>query len=349
MRAKRRLRGLVLAAGRGERLDPLTQFLPKPLLPVLGRPIVAYTLAQLAALGCEATALNLHHLGSQIRDCLGESFGTMPLTYSEEPELLGTLGALGRLRGFFAPADLVLVVNGDSLCRWPLRQLIRRHLSQGAQATLLFSRRADPRAFGGGVGLDPGGRVVSFGPPADGVARRLVFAGAHVLAPELLAGVEDRPADTVADLYVPLLAAGGHLGSLATRRPWHDIGTPRRYLAAALDWKRGRWPTRLWRRPRSWQGEGAVVAPDAQVEDSVVEAGARVDSGARVERALLLPGSTVGRGSVVRDAILGFGAVLPPGTEVEGRMVLPARATSRPGPDDWVVGDLVYACLDRAG
>ncbi|HEY9420464.1 MAG TPA: nucleotidyltransferase family protein, partial [Thermoanaerobaculia bacterium] len=139
----------MLAAGLGTRLRPLTSHTPKPLLPVRGVPILGHTLAQLAAIGCEAAAINLHYLGDQIRQRFGESHAGMSLTWSEEPELLGTLGALHPLKEFFAPADLVLLVNGDSLCQWPLRKLVRRHLAAGARATLLLASRPDPAQFGG--------------------------------------------------------------------------------------------------------------------------------------------------------------------------------------------------------
>jgi len=128
-----RFRAVVLAAGFGRRLRPLTDWLPKPLLPVCGKPVVLHTLEALAAAGCEATALNLHHLGEPIRRRLGDDFEGMPLTYSEEPEILGTLGALYPLRDFIAGAEHLLIVNGDSLCRWPLAGLLRRHVKSRPQ------------------------------------------------------------------------------------------------------------------------------------------------------------------------------------------------------------------------
>src|SRR5262245_15471539 len=143
-----RVRAVVLAAGLGTRLRPLTATLPKPLLPVLGRPLIAWTLDRLAAAGIEATAINLHHCAGAIPDALGDRFAGMPLVYSHEPEILGTLGALHPLRDFVAPADLVVLVNGDSLCRWPFEELITRQGSprcaQPPIATLLVSASADP-------------------------------------------------------------------------------------------------------------------------------------------------------------------------------------------------------------
>ena len=81
----RRIRALVLAAGLGTRLRPLTTLTPKPLLPVRGVPVLGHTLAQLAAAGCEAAAVNLHYLGDKIREHFGDSYAGMPLTWSEEP------------------------------------------------------------------------------------------------------------------------------------------------------------------------------------------------------------------------------------------------------------------------
>lgn len=344
MGTRRRLRALVLAAGRGHRLRPLSDQVPKPLLPVAGAPLITLTLERLRRAGCEAAAVNLHHLGGEIRETLGESFRGMPLTYSEEPELLGTLGALAPLRDFLGEADLVLLLNGDSLCRWPLGRLVRRHLASGARVSLLTARRVPPEGFGGGVGVDGDGRVVSFredGLAIGGALQRQVFAGAHVFAPDLLAAVGERPADIVADLYEPLLAAGSPLLAVPTSRRWHDLGTPRRYLEGLLDWVRGPWP---W--SRSWISPEAVVEPGARVRRSVVERGARVAAGAGVEDSLVLPGARVGRGARLSRSILGFGVTMPAVSRVDNRLVAPYRkGRSALGPRDSVVGDLLYQRL----
>lgn len=342
----RRLRALVLAAGEGRRLRPLTLATPKPLLPVAGLPVVRHTLAVLAKEGFEAAALNLHHLGEQIPRTLGKREGDMHLVYSEEPSLLGTLGAIGPLRYFLEPADLVVVANGDSLCRWPVKELIKEHVKSEAAATLLVSERADPERFGGGVGLDAEDRLVSFRPGADHgmVDKRYVFAGLHVFSPRLLEDVEDGPADFVGDLYEPLLASGQRIQALRTSRDWHDLGTPRRYLEAVLDWTRGRAARRLIHR-RSWVAEGAEIDDGATIQTSAIEAGTVVEAGAKIENSLLLPGARVGRDSRVRDAILGFDTELPATTHVERRMINPQTADFTAGAEDSLLGDLVYTRL----
>ncbi len=311
-----RLRALVLAAGLGTRLRPLTLARPKPLLPVLGRPLVAYTLDRLAGLPCEVAAVNLHHLGEQVPAALGPEHRGMPLVYSHEPEILGTLGALAPLAELLRPAEAVLLVNGDSLCDWPLAELAADHRAHGAAATLLLSETADPGSFGGGVGLAADGRIVSFrsaGIEIEPPARRLVFAGAHALAPALLERVASRPADIVRQLYEPLLAEGAVIRGVTTARAWQDLGTPRRYLEAVLE--------RLAAGDgRSWVAAGAAVAASARLEAGVVEDGARVEAGAVVERALVLPGARVGAGATVSGAIVGFGAEVPAGATVSAEL-----------------------------
>ncbi len=346
---KPRLRAVVLCAGEGRRLRPLTHFCPKPLLPVAGRPLVEHTLARLQAVGCDAVALNLHHLGDRIRRRLGESWKGLPLVYSEERELLGTLGVLGPLRSFLAGADLVLLVNGDSLCRWPLGRLVRRHVRSGAAATLLLSRRADPAAFGGGVLVDAGRRIVALRGGRAPLAgeRRRVFAGAHVFAPDLLdravKPLAGEPADSIADLYEPLLTADERLAAVETNRPWHDVGTPARYLRAVLAAVSGAPLAR-----RGFVAPGSEVERGARLRRSALEAGSRVGAGARLERTLLLPGARVGAGSELAWTIVGPELELPVGTAVTARLATPARGDLPVPAGASVVGGVVYSPLETA-
>ncbi|MGE0640686.1 MAG: sugar phosphate nucleotidyltransferase [Thermoanaerobaculia bacterium] len=317
-----RLRALVLAAGRGERLRPLTATVPKPLLPVAGRPLVAWTLARLRDAGCEAVALNLHHLGERIRTTFGDSFRGMPLVWSDEPELLGTGGALPPLRDFFAPADEVAVVNGDSLCRWPFEALLREHRKHRPAATLLVARNIAPRPFGGGVAIEGRG-IVAFRPTAlahAGARRHRVFAGAQIVARPLLERLSPGPSDLVSAFYEPLLADGAPLLAIETARLWHDLGTPGRYLEGVLDFA-FRGSTKAWRAVR-----GAEVGERVDLRRTVVEAGAQVATGARLRNCLVLPGATVGAGARLRGAIVGPGADVAPGVRADDTLFTRAAA-----------------------
>ncbi len=335
----------MLAAGRGERLRPLTDFVPKPLLPIAGQAVAAHTLERLRRAGCEAVALNLHHLGGAIRERFGDDFSGMALHYSPEETLQGTLGALFPLREFLSQADAVVIVNGDSHCRWPIEALVRRHLRRRAAATLLLVKRAPAEELRRGVAVDRAGRVAGFRDAipqglAGAELRRRVFGGAHVISPQLLARVPAGPGDIISGLYQPLLAEGRPIASLLTGRRWHDLGKPRRYLTAALDgglhW--------LWG-GRSRVAPQALVEPGARLRQSVVESGARIERGARLDRSLALPGAVVGARCRLHETIVGFGAVLPPGTAVERRLVTP-RGPQPPSPQDTVVGNLVFTLID---
>jgi NDP-sugar pyrophosphorylase family protein len=321
------LRALLLAAGRGERLRPLTRALPKPLLPVAGRPLAAHSLERLAGAGCAEVALNLHHLGAEIRSALGDRFElrrgrerrTLPLRYSDESaELLGTGGALVPLAEFLGGAALVLLVNGDSLCRWPLRELLARHRRAGARATLLVHRAADPREFGGGVAV-AGGRIVAFRRGAlawETAPTKRVFAGAAVLDPALVARLPSGPSDIVAALYEPMLAHGEPIAACETSRPWFDLGTPARYLEAALGWAlRGR-PER-----GAWIARGAEVEPSARLRRVAVETGARVGAGARLEECAVLPGAEIGAGARLARTLVGPGVAVPAGAAFRARLL----------------------------
>jgi len=331
-------------------LRPLTGFVPKSLLPVAGRPLVEYTLDRLAAQGCEGAAINLHHLGEEIERRLGKSHRGMPLLYSHEPELLGTSGALRPLREYLGAAELVVLINGDSLCRWPLRAMIRRHLAVGADATLLLARQADPQAFGGGVEVDEENRILELRPTgpfrAAGAGartkRRYVFAGAHVLSPRLLGRLAQREGygDIVDELYRPLLGSGARIQGVLTGGDWYDVGTPRRYLEAAYEWARGRYPRRAWR--RRYIARDAAIGPRARIRRSIVETRCRIERSALVQDSLVLTDAQIGRESRLVECIVAPGVRLPPRTWIERRLITPLKAGRDPGASDSVVGNLVY-------
>ena len=348
-----RVRALVLAAGFGTRLRPLSGVLPKPLLPVLGRPLLAHSLDRLRQIRAEAAAINLHHLASQVEAAIGPEHEGLPLRYSHEEllgtEPLGTGGALVPVLDFLRDADVALVINGDSLCRWPLQALLRRHRGSGADATLLLTTRADPKRFGGGVGVGRGGFLVDFRPPsqgADGAAERLVFAGAHVLSTRVLdrAAALRGPADLVREVYEPMLREGARFAALKSATPWHDLGTPARYLDAVVEWTRPRLLRRFRARflRRGFRAETAKIDPDARLRAALVEQDAVVGAGARLEESLVFPAASIGRRCELLRAIVGPGVALPDGAAIENRLVTLQQTRQSLGAGDSVVGDLVF-------
>ena len=336
------MQAVVLCAGYGTRLRPLTLDLAKPLFPVCGEPIVARTLASLAAAGCARATVNLHHRGGDLVAHFGDRFGDLAIAYSEEPEILGTLGALVPLRDRLADAEAVVLVNGDALCDWPWTRLLAAHRKKGAAATLLLHKTASPADYGGGVGVDASGRVVQLrdAAPTGTIARRYVFTGAHVIDPEILRDLPPGPSDVVGDLYMPLLAAGAHLHTMVTSRRWHDLGTPKRYRDGVLDWARGSVPRRLWR--GTWSADHEAVADGAIVQRTVLEAGARIGADARVTDSVLLPGAAIGAGGRVHGSVIGPNVVLPDDARLDERLVHRHVAGHRPAEGASIIGNRVY-------
>jgi mannose-1-phosphate guanylyltransferase len=336
------LRALVLAAGYGTRLRPLTDELPKPLLPVLGRPLLLRTLDALAEVGCEAAAINLHHLGEAIPAVVGGEHRGMRIVYSREEPILGTGGAFVPLREFFAGCSTALLVNGDSHCEWPLPELLARHRRRRGQVTLLLAGRPDPRPFGGGIGVDRNGRVRAirqeprFGP----VARRHVYAGAYAIETALLARLPEGFSDSMRQLFEPLLAEGGRIDALVTWKPWHDLGTPRRYLDAMLElaFPAGDGTS-------AWRGAGAQVASDATLHRVVVERDVRVGADATVEDSLLLPRATVGAGARLRRVVVGFDVDVPARSEWSDVLLTRWRAEATPPETSRRDGELLVTPL----
>lgn len=320
--ANRQVRALVLCAGRGERLRPLTAAMPKPLLPVAGRAVALRTIDLLHRAGCE-TAVNLFHLGDTVRRGLeSEAFARgIGLRFEVEPELLGTLGAVVNLRDFLADADDVVLVNGDSLCRWPIREALDRHRRSGADVTLQVGWND---RVGGGVEVDSRGLVVGLRDLRVGRVRgrNRTFQGLHVLSRRVVEQVPARPSsnDIVEGLYQPLLRSGGRIVGFRCRRPWHDLGTPRRYLEGALDWGR---TAGSRKRRRRFIAPGVSVAAGVTVEHSVLETGSRIGEGAVVERSLVLAGARIGSGAQLRAAIVAPGVRLPEHARIDSELVTP--------------------------
>lgn len=210
------MRAMILAAGRGERMRPLTDDCPKPLLAVGGRPLIERHLEALAAAGFDEVVINLAWLGDRVRAHVGDGgrWG-LRVRYSDEGERgLETAGGIVRALGMLGDAPFV-VVNGDVLTDFPFARLAlpAGHL---AHLVLVDNPREHPE---GDFGLE-GGRVVNAG------GRRLTFAGIGVYDPALFAGLGDGPAP-----LAPLLRAAAGAGRVSGERHaglWHDIGTPAR-------------------------------------------------------------------------------------------------------------------------
>lgn len=235
------MKALLLAAGEGTRLRPLTLDRPKPMVPIGGRPVLEHLVALVRAHGVTEVAINLHYKPGPLVDHFGAGsrFG-VAITYSHEASLLGSAGAAKQLEWFLD--ETFFVLYGDVLTNLDLTALAAHHRSAAALATVALYDVEDPTRAGI-VELAPDGRIVRFveKPAAGEVFGTLANAGVYVVEPEVLGHVPaGRPEDFGADLFPRLLDRGLPLAGL--RAPGHvlDIGSPERYQQAEADWQAGR-------------------------------------------------------------------------------------------------------------
>ena len=235
------MRAMILAAGLGTRLRPLTDTLPKPLLPMAGRPLVVWNLLLLKQHGIKEVVINLHHLGHLIERELGDGSGLgLHIRYSYEPVILGTGGGLKQAEAFFG-GEPFIVLNGDTLIDLDLSELVRHHRHGDTIATMVL--RDDPEAARWGVvEVDRADRVVritgrGLAKPVEASPR--MFAGVHVMHPDLLRDVPVGRESSIIDAYVRAIERGDMVRGFTMSGYWSDIGTPERYAQAQRDAEAG--------------------------------------------------------------------------------------------------------------
>lgn len=308
-----RLSAIVLAAGRGERLMPYTDTVPKTLLPILDRPLLDLIVSQLERAGIERIGVNAWHRARQVTEFAQARDRNRPaLDVRVERCASGPAGALRVFSDLVTESDVTVVVSGDCLVALDVRALVERHLAADADVGVLTSRAFEAERYGV-VSAGADGRVLAWRekPRVPKCQSLDVSCGVYTIAARSLASLHRAPVvDFGRDLIQPLLARGGTVVATRARGPWRDIGTPRSLLEANLEAAAGRYAIPELHhetlRDRSiFLGEGAVVEKDAQILGPVVVGrGARVCAAARVARSLLLPGAEVKPGHVVEDEIV---------------------------------------------
>lgn len=305
---------IILCAGLGTRLRPLTDRTAKPAVPLLGRPLVGYPLALLKAAGFARVCLNTHWQPEAMRRAAESEAAPLGLTLdvSHEPRILGTGGALGqaRERGLVRRDRPLVVLNGDVLFDVDLERVLRAHLESGAAATMVL-RRMPAGASYSPVEADAQGRIHRigrYGTPGPGPGH--LFTGVHVLSAAALDRLPPGESGVVETVYAPLLAEGARVQAVFEQGLWLDLGDPRGYLEAHLALLAGTSPLGalerlgILTRPVRGVSPDAVVAADAIVARSSIGSGAVVGAGAHVEDSVVWPGSRVEAGEELRRTIV---------------------------------------------
>ena len=233
---------MILAAGQGSRLRPLTDTCPKPMIPIGGRPLLEHSIRLLARHGFDELVINLHHLPHCIREHFSDGAGwNVRITYSFEEELLGTAGAVRKMAGFFD--ETFLVYYGDNLTNFDLSDLWHAHQREGEIATIGLLWMDEPSTRGI-VGLDARGRIdrlVEKPCPEEVFEDYLVNSGTYVLEPEILDWIpEGQICDFGRDLFPRLLAGGRPIYGHRMKGQLLSTDTPERYERARKAVEAGR-------------------------------------------------------------------------------------------------------------
>ena len=326
------MKAMILAAGYGERLWPLTADRTKPALPVLGKPLVGYTAEYLATFGIAEVVVNLHHQPDSVRRSLGDGsrFG-VTLEYVHEPVILGTSGALDNARALLED-DTFVVVNGKLITDLDLKAALRKHRERKALATLVLRPNPNFERF-------------SFVELNDGLVKRfagmpsrdswptneapLMFTGIHIMEPRIFDYIPRGVfSDSVMNVYPQAIAKGERILGHVAEGLWYELSTMQRYLDISLA---------LLRQGGSdvYAGQNSSIDSKANVRESILWDRVKVEPGSSVRRSVLGDGVRIRSGQSVEDAVVVRAEV------VAGKKV-PAKALKGE-----VNGDNFVVCLSQ--
>ncbi len=329
------MKAMILCAGLGTRLRPLTERWPKPALPFLGQPLLRYHLAVLKAAGVSAVGINTHHLPEVMAATARAECerARLPLHVVHEPVIQGTGGGIRGLKDFLSDGDF-LVFNGDILFPVDLRPVVAAHRSSGAAATMVLMPMPPDEKYAA-VEMDPQREVrrIAGNGPGGKALSPWHFTGVHVMSPRVFDFMSAQgPEDINREVYVRVMQAGLPIRGEVVQAYWSDLGTPSRYLATVRDVLFGHVPLEwlgtaspfsvaprgqgnFWAHPDARLGEAKVAGPayfgrgctladGARIGSAVaVGEGARVGDGARLNRVAVFEDTEVAPGEELVEVL----------------------------------------------
>ena len=307
------MQGMILAAGQGSRLLPLTLFRAKPAIPFLNRPLISYAVDLLRRLPLSELIVNLHHLPDSVISALGEA--DPRVHYSPEESLLGTAGAVGRVRARLSD-DPFVVCNGKIYFEEDLPNVVDFHRDRGAIATLVLVPQSGEQGFRP-VRVSRAGQVVGFGQVRDPEEEleSYTFTGVQVLSRRALDFIPERPSDLVDDLYLGLIREGYPVLGFVSKARWCECSTPERYLKKSLELLDSR---------------GLDCMTDSTVDkdachQSVVGQRVEVSPGSSLKQCVIWDDVHIGTDCSLTNTVVVSNVKLPPETNLSNVIITPAK------------------------
>ncbi|MCX8053604.1 MAG: NDP-sugar synthase [Armatimonadetes bacterium] len=318
------MKAMILAAGVGSRLDPLTRNIPKPMVPIVNKPVMEHIVEMLAKNGFKEIMVNLHYLGDQIQAHFesGKRWG-VKIHYSPEDRLWGDAGSVKRCEDFF-DEDTFLVVGGDDLADIDLTRLVRFHKEKRALATIALSLVDDPSEYGIAL-LNERGRITRFleKPKGEVIFSNSANTGVYVFDRHIF---ELIPKGVTygfgANLFPMLLEQKTRFYGYLTSSYWKDVGSLKQYQEAHSDALSGRVDIKIpvpEVKKYVWMGDNVEIDPSAEIGYPVlIGNNCRIEKGARLlEYSVLADNCVLEEGAAVRQSILWHGACVQRGTVLE--------------------------------
>ena len=320
------MKAMILAAGFGKRLKPLTNDLPKPMFPVLNRPILEHTLHFLSSQGIKEIAINLHHQPKRIIDYFGNGKNfKVKLHFSKEESILGTAGGIKKLELFFKD-ETFLVINSDILADVNLKDVLKFHQEKKSKLTMVVRQDSNTEKYDSIQRVEEG-RIVQFlghSIKSSAPITKVMFTGIQIMEPDIFSRIpENQFYGTTEDVFPKMVQDGTPVYGFLHKGYWIDMGTRETYIQAqkdAMDEKvvlknsYSRNPEGPLLVPPVHIGKNCEISQDAQVGPyAVIGDGCRIRPGAIIENSILWPNATIGNDSTIKNCIINRGACIDAG------------------------------------
>lgn len=298
------MKAMILAAGFGTRLFPLTIDRTKPAIPFLGKPLVGYVAEYVAQFGFKDVVVNLHHQPESVKNALGDgsTFGVKIHYTLEQPDILGTAGALWNARDLLKD-ETFLVVNGKIVTDIDLSAALETHRKTGAVATMVLKENAKREKFS--VVEVEDGLVKGFSGypsaeeiqnPKPEIQNPLMYTGIQILEPEVFDYIPPAvESDIISVFYRPAIAEGKKIAAHVAEGKWYELSTIPRYLEITLAMLEGK-------QNGVTMGDNCLISPHASIKDSILWDLVKIEEGATVNRAIIGDGVIIRSGETVENA-----------------------------------------------
>ncbi|OGC23414.1 hypothetical protein A2291_08030 [candidate division WOR-1 bacterium RIFOXYB2_FULL_42_35] len=310
MNDNRRLKALIMAAGYGTRLEPLTIAVPKPMIPIVNIPCMQHNLELLQRHGFCDLITNIHYHPEQIQNYFGDGYDFgVNLTYSFEEKLLGTAGGVKKMARLGDIKETFLILSSDALTDINLAKIVAFHKEKKALITIAMAKVEDVTEFGVVI-TDDNGQVIGFQekPPQEEAKSNMVNAGIYVMEPEVLNIIPEGFYDFGKQLFPQLVAEQAAIYGYPMLGYWSDVGSLEKYIESSYDAMKGSVCINIPGNKiakSAWVGEREKIADSARFEGAVI-----IGDGCKIGKDVYIKDSVIGDKCVIEDGAVITGSVV---------------------------------------